>query len=503
MIGVPYIRVSHVNKEHGITLDMQMGVIRTFAVREGIVLSDEMYIDEGKSAYANRVDKRPDYQRLRRDAQSKAFQVVIVYKTDRLARNARVQLQCRHDLRQLGIRVLSATQYNPDESAFGNLHEVLDAGLNQYYSDLLSARMKDVRRFEAENGYHIGTPMLGYKKINRELVFDEENLLKVKLITELFVTGLHGCGSIANILHERGIKKPNGETFMQSDIERIVHNPVYAGYVTLYGKTYKGRHEALWSEETYQRVQEVIHSRSRRAIRHTTRFNPLLGGIVFCADCGEPMYHAPGKAHEGRRYYECATKVRRYDSPLQLLCRKSFIYAEIIEQKVLAWLYGLGVSETIKVQARTVWTQRLKETPRPIDNREYEIRKLKELFLADKITPFEYEQRRAEIQNRTMPQSTAPDIETLMASLERLPEVIQRASQEDRRMFVQQLIQGVYAKRDRLIAIRPMPLFNDVFGIAADNQDWLTGAQQYNPSGHLHLITRIGKIKNPIILSLN
>ena len=96
-----------------------------------------------------------------------------------------------------------------------------------------------------------------------------------------------------------------------------------------------------------------------------------------------------------------------------------------------------------------------------------------------------------------------PDIETLMAGIERLSESIRESSQSDRRLIVQQIVRGVYAKRDRLIAIRPMPLFNDVFSIAAGNQDWLTSAQQYSASGQLLLTTRIGKNKNPIILSLN
>ena len=152
--AVPYIRVSRADKKRGLTLEIQLEAIQSYAAHHSIeLLEGLLYVDEGKSAYTNRIDKRPDFQRLLKDAHSKErrWSIVLVYKTDRFARDALLQLQCRRDLLKCGVATESATQYNPDDSAIGKLNIVLDAGLNEYYSALLSERMRDVRRFEAVN----------------------------------------------------------------------------------------------------------------------------------------------------------------------------------------------------------------------------------------------------------------------------------------------------------------------------------------------------------------
>src|SRR5262249_54953532 len=143
--AVPYIRVSRADKKRGLTLDIQLEAIQAYAARSDIQLVPGLlYVDEGKSAYTNRIDKRPDFQRLHKDARSRdrVWSLVLVYKTDRFARDALLQLQCRRDLLKCGVQTESATQYNPDESAIGKLNIVLDAGLNEYYSALLSERMR-------------------------------------------------------------------------------------------------------------------------------------------------------------------------------------------------------------------------------------------------------------------------------------------------------------------------------------------------------------------------
>jgi DNA invertase Pin-like site-specific DNA recombinase len=201
--AVAYIRVSRADKKRGLTLEIQIEAIRAYARRQTITLLDTVYVDEGKSAYTNRIDKRPSFQRLLHDAQAKnrIWSLVLVYKTDRFARDALIQLQCRRELKRLGVDTESATQYNPDDSAIGKLNVVLDAGLNEYYSALLAERMRDVRRFEAsQQGRHVGPIPVGYDRIQGLLV-PNDRAPAVLLAGQLYATGQESAARIADALN--------------------------------------------------------------------------------------------------------------------------------------------------------------------------------------------------------------------------------------------------------------------------------------------------------------
>ena len=77
-----YARYSDENqREESITA--QLRLIRDYCLKKGYSIVKE-YTDEAKTG---RTDKRPGFQRMLRDAQIKMFDVVIVHKVNRFARN--------------------------------------------------------------------------------------------------------------------------------------------------------------------------------------------------------------------------------------------------------------------------------------------------------------------------------------------------------------------------------------------------------------------------------
>ena len=196
---------------------------------------------KAKSAYTNRIDKRPDFQRLLKDARAKdrRWSIVLVYKTDRFARDALLQLQCRRDLLKCGVATESATQYNPDNSAIGKLNIVLDAGLNEYYSALLSERMRDVRRFEAmQQGRAVRPVPVGYDRRDGLLVQNDRSPAVLRA-GQLYATGQYSAAQIADMLNQAGYINADGELFKVYAVEEMLKNPVYAGFVALHGEVYR------------------------------------------------------------------------------------------------------------------------------------------------------------------------------------------------------------------------------------------------------------------------
>lgn len=494
MIAVAYIRVSRADKKRGLTLDLQLDAIRAYAVRQGYTLLEASYVDEGKSAYTNRVDKRPAFQRLLRDAQSKGrpWSLVLVYKTDRFARDALLQLQCRRDLKKLGVDTQSATQHNPDDSAIGRLNVVLDAGLNEYYSALLSDRMRDVRRYEAsQQGRHVGPVPVGYDRQAGKLTLNDR-AGAVLLAGQLYASGLHSVAQIAEALNAAGHTNADGEPFRVYAVEEMLKNPVYAGFVTCAGERFQGAHQPIWDAALWARIQEVAALRSRRRTRPATRHDPLLAGLIYCAHCGAPMWHYP--RGDGWRSYRCSVVPSHRPGPIAGLdCGDTWAHAEDVEAAVLAWVGALGAVPRLIERAR----ERL-AAPRPAApaGHEAELRRLKQQFLADQIDAAAYEARRAELLSARPAEPAPVDNAAVLALLSTLPTLLERATPAERRAVIGRLLTGVYARRKAVLAFRPTRLAAELFVAVAHTVEWREAALTYGgesgPGGHLAQIDHQG-----------
>ena len=82
MIGVIYARYSSDNQRDE-SIDGQVRECMEFAKKNDIQII-ETYIDRALSA---KTDNRPDFQRMIKDSAKRSFNLVIVWKLDRFARN--------------------------------------------------------------------------------------------------------------------------------------------------------------------------------------------------------------------------------------------------------------------------------------------------------------------------------------------------------------------------------------------------------------------------------
>ena len=77
-----------------------------FAEKQGIVVIDS-YIDRALSA---KTDNRPQFQKMIKDSIKKKFDVIIVWKLDRFARNRYDSARYKNVLKKNNVRVVSATE---------------------------------------------------------------------------------------------------------------------------------------------------------------------------------------------------------------------------------------------------------------------------------------------------------------------------------------------------------------------------------------------------------
>src|SRR2546422_582066 len=103
-----YARVSSEEQRERQTIQTQREFAKRYCDRLGIAIADS-YSDDGISGTLP-LERRPEGARLLADANAGKIDLVLVYRVDRLGREAWVTLKAMHDLENAGAKVQSMTK---------------------------------------------------------------------------------------------------------------------------------------------------------------------------------------------------------------------------------------------------------------------------------------------------------------------------------------------------------------------------------------------------------
>ena len=105
MKAVIYARYSSDNQREA-SIEGQIRECTAFAEKNGITVLRH-YIDRAISA---KTDNRPEFQNMIKDGNKKLFDMIIVWKLDRFARNRYDSARYKAQLKKNGVKVVSATE---------------------------------------------------------------------------------------------------------------------------------------------------------------------------------------------------------------------------------------------------------------------------------------------------------------------------------------------------------------------------------------------------------
>lgn len=449
-----YIRVSSKKQLRGASLeDQERANAGRVAQLGGAV--EHTYIEAGRSAFTERLDKRPAFQQMLVDARARRFDALVVYDLSRFSRQAAASLTVAADLERLGITVISATEYFDRTTAAGRMTYTMLAAAAQFKSDHLSERMRAVRRSTAERGLLPGPVPVGYARVEGQLLPTPASEA-VKLGFQFYSTGDVSAAQVTDAMNATGHTMPDGTPFKVTAVEELLKNPTYAGLIPCRDQLYEGQHEALISPELWQRVQDVALRRAKRRLSPHTHRYPLLAGLAVCAGCGAPCWASGGAEHP---YYLCsAHTTRNHGVSPDVRCIGQKSPATQVEHGVYAWLVGLALAPGLLDDARRRIEQHAPPPPKPEASAEAALKKLKSDFLADRITAGEYEARRSELLKApAMPVAAPAPVDTgaAFALLADLPTLLEQAAPDERRLIVRELLSEVWIKRGVVVALRP------------------------------------------------
>ena len=105
MIGVIYARYSS-DSQREESIEGQLRECYAFAEKQGISIINT-YIDRALSA---KTDNRPAFQQMIKDSTRQKFDLIIVWKLDRFARNRYDSARYKNTLKKNYVKVVSATE---------------------------------------------------------------------------------------------------------------------------------------------------------------------------------------------------------------------------------------------------------------------------------------------------------------------------------------------------------------------------------------------------------
>ena len=157
MTAVIYARYSS-DSQREASIEGQLRDCKAYAEKNGITVVGT-YIDR---AYSAKTDDRPDFQRMIKDSGKKIFDVVLVWKLDRFARNRYDAVNYKYQLEKNGVHLVSAME-PISQGPEGIMVESMLIGMAEYYSAELALK---VARGERENAlqckYNGGVVPLGF-----------------------------------------------------------------------------------------------------------------------------------------------------------------------------------------------------------------------------------------------------------------------------------------------------------------------------------------------------
>ena len=306
--AVIYARYS----SHGQTeqsIEGQLHDNHAWAKQQGVMIVGE-YIDR---ALTGTKDARPDFQRMIEDAAKHQFEMVIVWKLDRFARNRYDSAIYKARLKKHGVRVVSVKE-NITDAPEGIILEGLLESMAEYYSANLSQNVKRGIRESMEKGNFCGGIIpYGYKVVDKKLVPDEKKAPIIRYVFEQYAQGVNKK-EIIDELNRRGVRNRNGNPLTYTTFQHALHMRTYIGEHIFKGQLIPGCATPIISREVFDKVQERLKEVAHAPAVTKARIPYLLQGKIYCGLCGSPMFGESGKSHTGaiHSYYSCYSRKRRH-----------------------------------------------------------------------------------------------------------------------------------------------------------------------------------------------
>lgn len=334
----------------------------------------KFYVDDG---YTGTNFNRPGFQALLEDIEMGYVTTVMVKDLSRLGRDYvsvghyTDNFFPEHNIRFIAVNDLVDSNEGDNEIApFKNI-------MNEMYARDISRKVRSSHRIRGNLGEPLSQPPYGYMKNpdnKKKWIIDPEAAEVVKSIFKMCIEG-KGNETIARILQEnkvlipmaywqskglnRGGKKtqPDPYKWCKTTVGKILAQQEYCGDVInfkTYSKSFKNKkrlsnpeenwkifknvHEPIIDRDTFETVQKMKSKGKRRAPNPEHAEKNMFCGLVYCADCGSPLWFNVNHPNTDIKYFMCSNYKGRRGT-----CEGThYVRADSLEQIVMLELRNLA-----------------------------------------------------------------------------------------------------------------------------------------------------------------
>ena len=332
MTAVIYARYSSDNQREE-SIEGQIRECTAYAEKNGITVIKH-YIDRALSA---KTDNRPEFQQMIKDSEKRLFDIVLVWKLDRFARNRYDSAHYEYQLERNHVKLVSATE-PISEGPAGIMVKSMLTGMAEYYSAELSEKVvRGMTENVLKGKYNGGTIPIGYT-VDEEKFFQIDPL-KAPFVVEAFQRYNDGATmkELMNWLNDSGVTTNRNQKFTYNSIQTLLTNRRYIGENRFKDIVMPDSIPVIIEKELFDSVQDKIAKNRRAPARHKAEDDYLLTTKLFCGMCGAMMFGECGTSRNKNvhHYYKCANAKRTKT------CKKKTVRKE--------WLEDLVVCETMKM----------------------------------------------------------------------------------------------------------------------------------------------------------
>lgn len=316
MKAVIYARYSS-DKQDEASIDAQVRACREYAVGKGMAVM-EVYADEAVSGKGSKTASRKAYQRMLRDIDKGLFDVILIHKYDRVARNLGEHVNLEKRLKDRNVELIAVAQ-DFGSSSEAKIMRTLMWSLSEYYLDNLSSEVKKGHRETALKALHNGgCAPFGYDVVDQRYVINE---LEAGYVRKIFDAAMNREGFTAIIaeMAAAGVTGKRGKPVRYTQIYEMLRNEKYTGTYVYTPQEEERREDRrtkpnairienalpqIVSKAQFMEVQKIMTERKQTG----RKAGYLCSGLVYC-QCGAKMHgvRTTRKGHVYYRYY-CSGK---------------------------------------------------------------------------------------------------------------------------------------------------------------------------------------------------
>jgi len=443
------------------------------------------YRDEGRSAHTDDAAKRPGFRHLMADAEARRFDVVIVHKLDRFARNRRVAFDAFHRLGTAGVGFVSIAEDMDYSTPAGQLMLTMLVGMAQFYSDNLSWETKKGKGERKARGLYNGVLPFGATKGTDGLPAPDAQAWGCDVATRREIVPAEGLATafdlaaagktdreIAQALNAAGHRTSGNRganPFTKDSVRVILRNRFYVGELPDgAGGWVPGKHGPIADPSLFDRAQAARARNTSRPRRVAGERSPWgLSGLAACGGCGAHI------TADGKRRARCAGRTQGNG------CDEPSFYASVVEDQIADLLGRFAIPTADQGRLLTAWRHHQSAAVDTVATRlriHHRLDRLKDLYLDGDLDRETYKARRAALADElaALPAGGEPDSDTgrqLAGFLADVGSAWRVATPAERNKLARELFGVVVVRNRTAVAVVPQPDLRPFFALLVVNPE--------------------------------